>query len=399
MAGQKRYNGEGSIRKRVRQGKTYWEGRYTNEEGKQKSVSAKTQKECREKLKKAIDDAERKEAAASSNCKYAPSMTLNEWADIYFNVFNTNIRETTFHLKKLWSYDFVIAPKLGDISLNKISRNDVLELIDSMNDDYAHRSIEYVVHIINELLECSVREEVLEQSVAKNIEVVGGSKAQPKRELTQQEIDIFLEYAGNKREDFVLAFQIMLNTGMRCGEVLALTWKDIDKDYTYIDVNKTVNVLGKIVPPKTRGSIRKVPLNSFLTVKIKNRHEQISSMMPKSSDIIIDDEYVIASNKRYLVLTEKRPYAVAAFNLWLKDIIVQKIRKDYPDYPMFSSHYLRHTFASRAVYSGMSLLHLQKICGWEDASMLNKVYGHMNAEQSYQAMKEMPAITMEVCHG
>lgn len=326
-------------------------------------------------------------------------MTLNEWADIYFNVFNTNICETSYRLKKMWLYDSIIAPKLGDISLNKISRNDVLELMHSMNDNYAHESIKCVISIIKSLLECAVHEEVLSNSVARNIEVVGGRKTQSKRELTQQELDLFLEYAGKKREEYILAFQIMLNTGMRCGEVMALTWKDIDEDYTYIDINKTVNILRKIVSPKTKNSIRRIPLNSFLALKIKKRREQILCLIPESSDIIIDDEYVITSNKRYLELTEKQPYLVDMFNHWLKHIILQKIHKIYPDYPMFSSHYLRHTFASRAVYSGMPLLYLQKICGWTDASMLSKVYGHMNAEQSYQAMKEIPAVTMEVCHG
>ncbi|MDO5398422.1 MAG: site-specific integrase [bacterium] len=398
MAGQKRCDGEGSIRKRVKNGKNYWEGRYTNEEGKQKSVSAKAQKECRDKLKKAIDDAERKKAAASSNCKYAPSMTLNEWADIYFNVFNTNISEITFNLKKLWSYDYIIAPKLGNTSLNKISRNDVLDLMHSMNNDYAHESIEHIMRIMRELLGCAVREGVLENSVARNIEVVGGRKAQPKRELTQQEIDLFLEYAGNKREDFVLAFQIMLNTGMRCGEVMALTWKDIDKDYTYIDINKTVNKLRKIAPPKTKKSIRKVPINYFLRSELKKRREQVLEMISASSDIAIDDEYVITQNGRYLKLKMSEPSMVWCFNSWIRHIISMKIRKDHPEYPMFSSHYLRHTFASRAAYSGMPLLYLQKICGWTDASMLSRVYGHMNAEQSYQAMSKMPAVIMEVWH-
>lgn len=297
MAGQKRCNGEGSIRKRVRQGKTYWEGRYTNEEGKQKSVSAKTQKECREKLREAIDEAEQKKKIVPNSSGYDPLMTLNEWADICFKLLKNNVKETTIYIDKLWAYDTIIAPKLGNIPLNKLGKNDVLNFIQSMTDDYAHNSIETVARVIKNLLNIAVREDVIEESVAKDIIAIGGRGSKQKRELTQEEIDIFLEYAGNRREDNILAFHIMLNTGMRCGEVLALTWKDIDKDYTYIDVNKTVNGLGKITQPKTKDSIRKVPINPFLKSELKRRYELTLERANGLSNFNICNEYIITSKK------------------------------------------------------------------------------------------------------
>jgi integrase len=73
--------------------------------------------------------------------------------------------------------------------------------------------------------------------------------------------------------------------------------------------------------------------------------------------------------------------------------ICKKIQQNHVDYPIISSHYFRHTFACKATRKNISLMHLLKICGWSNAQMLSKVYGHMTPQQSLDIINLIPPIT------
>ena len=88
--------------------------------------------------------------------------------------------------------------------------------------------------------------------------------------LTLDEQETFFEYCKNTFYDNL--FNVAVNTGLRPGELFALTEDDINIDEGYIDVNKTL-VYQKyltdtrkefhIEEPKTRQSYRRVPINSI----------------------------------------------------------------------------------------------------------------------------------------
>ena len=68
-------------------------------------------------------------------------------------------------------------------------------------------------------------------------------KAVEKRILTEQEENTFLEYIANNgyHKKLVPLFIVGFNTGMRIGEILALTWQDIDFEKGIIHVDKTLS--------------------------------------------------------------------------------------------------------------------------------------------------------------
>lgn len=388
MARQKRCNGEGSIRKRERNGKVSWEGRYTDADGRQRSVSAKTRKECFDKMRAAKE-------TVTEDSDYDKDITLDEWADTFFTVYNAGIRDTTLRVKRDWAYKNIISPVLGKKRIRDITRNDVLDLKKDISDGLSSGSVKVIVGVLKGLFRDAEKEGIVPETVIKGIDVPCDTKRIKKRELTEREIEIFLEYAGDKRKDLVIAFELLLNTGMRCGEALALQWKDVDAEYRCADINKTVTVTGGINPPKNKGSLRKVPLNSFLQEELRKHREYIEKLIGESGSAAeTKDEFIVTPDRKYLKRDTARgnPVLVSSFNTWIKDIIGNRIRKDYPEYPIFTSHYLRHTFACRAVYNSMPMMYLQKICGWTDGNMLSKVYGHMTPDQSYAAMCGIPPL-------
>lgn len=114
----RRANGEGSIRKR-KDGR--WEGRYTAgrdlETGKAitKNVLAKTQKECKEKLQKAIEENQHVDITRIG--KY----TVAEWVRLWFDTYSKpNIREQTAYYYNNYIEKHIV-PGIGSIKLDKLT--------------------------------------------------------------------------------------------------------------------------------------------------------------------------------------------------------------------------------------------------------------------------------------
>ena len=118
----RRANGEGNIRKR-KDGR--WEGRYTAgydpETGKRvtKNVLGRTQAEVKEKLKRALEDNERIDAAKSRD------LTVGQWATLWFeNYAKPSIRESTAEHYRNFVENHIV-PDIGKIKLRKLTTLDI----------------------------------------------------------------------------------------------------------------------------------------------------------------------------------------------------------------------------------------------------------------------------------
>ena len=118
----RRANGEGNIRKR-KDGR--WEGRYTagydSETGKRitKNVLGKIQAEVKEKLKRALEDNERIDAAKSRD------LTVGQWATLWFeNYAKPSVRESTAEHYRNFVENHIV-PDIGKIKLRKLTALDI----------------------------------------------------------------------------------------------------------------------------------------------------------------------------------------------------------------------------------------------------------------------------------
>ena len=122
----RRANGEGSIRKR-KDGR--WEGRYTAgrdpETGKAitKNVLARTQKECKETLQKAIKD------TAGLDLVKAGQYTVGQWLDMWFENYAKLKLRPSSHQSYRGYIDNHIKPNIGHIPLSKLTSQDLQKLV------------------------------------------------------------------------------------------------------------------------------------------------------------------------------------------------------------------------------------------------------------------------------
>ena len=112
---------------------------------------------------------------------------------------------------------------------------------------------------------------------------IGKSKGEPKDFWMQEEFNVFLETVSDKPETRK-AFLLLYWTGMRIGELLALTYNDINLEEKTISTNKSYQRLkGKdmITQPKTPKSIRVITMPDFLAEEFREYCSHLYGIMKK----------------------------------------------------------------------------------------------------------------------
>lgn len=177
-----------------------------------------------------------------------------------------------------------------------------------------------------------------------------------KKALTDEEISNLLFCFKNTK--YYLFIYIAINTGMRVGEILGLTWSDIDfKDHT-VNVNKQwkKNLDG------TYG---------FGELKTKNSY-RIIPISKKASDEIFKYKNVIEMDNR-VVSFKTKSYLIACLSSLFK-------KKGFD----ITIHELRHTYATKLIANGMDFKTAAKLLG-HDVQQTMKTYSHVNSDMLTRA--------------
>ena len=171
---------------------------------------------------------------------------------------------------------------------------------------------------------------------------------------------------------------------MRPGELFALTLKDICFDEGYIDVNKTL-VYQKyldddcktfhIEPPKTKQSYRHVPINTECHKYLERQLELkdiVKCKRPKEQ------------NDYLFVTSYNTPLNSQIYSDSIKSIVKQiNLTKNFDDeFPVFSGHTFRHTFATRCFEVGIQPKVVQSYLGHATLKMTMDLYTHVTEEKS-----------------
>ncbi len=181
-------------------------------------------------------------------------------------------------------------------------------------------------------------------------------------------------YILNKKKPKLFGIIISLYTGVRIGELLSLRWDDVDFNEGLLYVNKTcydgTNKEGRyeriIDTPKTASSIRIIPISKKL--------EPIMKELKKNSQ----SEFVISNNGKIISV---RSYQKTF------EIILKKLK-----IPHRGFHFLRHTFATRAIESGMDVKSLSEILGHRNSIVTLNRYVHSLIEHKKEMINKISCL-------
>lgn len=250
-----------------------------------------------------------------------------------------------------------IIPKLGNYEVDQLN-NDILQEFILNQLDHGRRdgkggiSQKYAQDIIT----------VLKLTLGKEVEIQLPYTPPKEVEIFEKSDQITLINSLQSRichKNFGILLTI--HTGLRIGELCALKWSDINFDTQLLHINKTmIRTYTKedgsklnITAPKTRSSIRTIPLNKWIM--------QYAVLLRGS-----DNEYIITGKEKYIEPNKYRLY----YNRQLKDL----------DLPHRKFHSLRHTFATRCIECGCDYKSLSELLGHSNVSITMNLYVHPQLE-------------------
>lgn len=373
----KRGNGEGTIYYSEKLNK--WVGQFTagrKLDGKlnRKSVYGNTRKEVKEKMTTALADVQNSSFINKSD------ITISQLGQSLIDVkFESNrITEATYG-RALGTFNIIKCSSIGDIPIQKI---EVYQLQDFMNNqkNYANSYIDKIYEMLGSIFKEGIKREIISKNPLLNVLKPKSTKQDKKIDaLTIEEQKAFIE--ALKDEPYKNIFLIAIHSGMRIGEILALTSADIDFDNKLIHITNTLtkDKNGKVKigeTTKTYESTRDIPITSILEPILK---DCITNYVPNHNDLLFcqSNRTIIAPS------TINIHFKKICKNANIKVITTKKkkgIDKDSNDKFVnlrtsnVNTHMLRHTYATRCIEAGVPAEVLQKLLGHKNISITINTY-------------------------
>lgn len=202
--------------------------------------------------------------------------------------------------------------------------------------------------------------------------------------LSKQDINTLIEAAKGNDDLFIFLFAMF--TGLRLGELLALTHNDIDFETSIIQVSKTVSYMtinGKYGPivgvPKTNSSIRQVPILEPLKEPLKN-HMRNEKMKHLQLGILFTTDNMLFSSG---VCTYRDGRNV-------RKTLVRAQKKLGMQQTSF--HALRHSFCTLLAQMDVPLKTASVLMGHSNVSVTAQIYTHVDNQEMKKGIEKLSSL-------
>ena len=360
--------------------------RYIDVTGKRQAIYAGDLPELRRKeklLQKDLDDSILTDLSVKKMTlndlfeKYMETKSLSDSTrKNYMNIWNNRVRDE-------FGYSKIIQLRASHVRTfySKLSRA-----------GYSHNTIKMIHNMLYPSLELAVEDDIIRKNPAKNaLSSSYGTEAKEKDILTPEQQEKMLEFVAqnNTYKVYLPMLTVFLEVGLRCGELIGLTWDDISIEDKILSVNHQLvykdygdgyKFHGTF--PKTEAGIRQIPLTDKVIRAFMEQKKLNFFLGRKSQDEI--DGY---SGFIFIAKTN-RPYMPAGINSVLYHIVNAYNEAELTDakkhhrraqlLPRISAHCLRHTFCTYKARQGMNIKVLQHMMGHSDSSITLDVYNHLD---------------------
>jgi len=334
-------------------------------------------------------------------------LTLNEWFEEWSEKEKSRIRESTYR-NYVSKYERMAAPFIGDKWLFMIREKDLDELNDKLLEKgYARCSVSDLFVMLRRVLRDAKKKGLMTEDLSDfktRLPDKRASRTETKRVKVLDKTEIEkLNRVLNVKDPNDNAVLLVLETGLRIGELRALTWQDVNLKEGFIRVTHAAsadeNGKTKINPPKTEAGYRVIPLtrkgSELLEImwikkevekemlKDGSAHSEVKDIWSKGESQVysykdeVTDRWVTFTGND-LVYRSKQTGGIKTTHTFDQTL---KKRAQMAEIPHVSMHSLRHTFATRLANSGAAVKSTQTVMGHETSGITLDVYMHSTDSQ------------------
>ena len=331
---------------------------------------------------------------------FVPSeMTVDDWFNFWIeNIVGDLAPNTRRNYRE--RYNRNMKAILGRLKLSDVKPMHCKAVLTRMDKDYAGSTIRQAYIAMGTMF----RSALMNGMIAKH-PMDGVRYTKPVRAvsdikfLTIEEQEKFLEVA--KRSHNYFQYALMLETGLRTGEMIGLTWDAIDWKKRTLTVNKTLEYRHKqgywrAGPPKTQQSYRTIPLTSkayailemvAATVGERKESETLSQTLEYIDRRTGQTSTLVMRDLVFINFRTGEPAKNSSYDTHLYKLC------DEAGIKRFSMHVLRHTYATRAIERGVQPKVLQKLLGHASIQTTMDRYVHVTDESLSIAIKQFEGNT------
>lgn len=302
------------------------------------------------------------------------SMPLNKYILMWLDTFQKiNVKQSTFVRDKN-IFRCHIKETIGYLKINEITPLHIQKLLNYKAESLSSSSVEKIYSLLNRVFTKAVKLGDLKINPCKAVTFPKRCKDKYKQielkiytleETQKMKEAIFDSYnEGRKLYRTSPSYILLLNTGMRVGELLALTWDNVDFDNNMLKVVATQeticseHVYKRInTTPKTKSSYRTIPLNETAI-------EMLRELQRRNEVEGIKTEYVVSNVNGGSVSDNNYRRSFRRFckryNITYKGV-----------------HAFRHTYATRLFDNDIDVQLVSKVLGHNNTQITRDIYIHV----------------------
>lgn len=348
--------------------------------GIQAIISYKVDKKWKQKSKQGFpntrDGKKKAKAWADSELQKIKETRLNNLNANYENITFADFKD--IFIKQLELYKsigslktyrsaFKAFDKLNDLQLKEINNLHIQSCIDDLTRRNLKKiTIQGYLTKISTLFNSAINEyNILTKSPVRKIKLKDEKESTEKKALTMNEFNTLVNAFENSiYNKYVVVILLAGTCGLRIGEIMGLTWNDIDLTNNMLSVNKQWKVV-KTKPYKEFGFGELKSKNSYRSVPIPSKTSKYLKKLKSTNQI-----YFLGR-----IIKNKSTDSITAFlNKKFKDL----------GFPI-TIHELRHTYATNLIANGLDFKTAAKLLG-HDIEQTMKTYSHVNDDMMNRAI-------------
>lgn len=310
-----------------------------------------------------------KEEATKEEAKFKLSIgqgtnqdyTFNQMFNEYYNYKSDKVRPTS--LSRLTVQYKHIEPYLGNVKISKLTLQQFIQWKNELNKTNLSTNYKNKIYsLIQELIRYSDKmyniNSVIPEKIGKFV-----NPTEIKKEMDFYTYDEFQQFI-NVVDDLTYKcfFSLIYYCGLRLGEAQSLNWNDIDFKSGKLSITKSLTTKLKgqkyvILPPKTKNSIRTLPIPNKVLELLKMLYKECANISGFNKDCFV-------------------------FGIFypLPDTTIKQRRDNYckkADIRKIRIHDFRHSCASLLINNGANITLVAKYLGHSNISMTLNTYSHM----------------------